>query len=106
MNCTWFTRLTLSGFLALGSVPFALAQKPPLIAGRTVCHVITANGLPGVVIAQTEDAEAAALGAATSMAWELSGESAPVKVVVECAVEPDGRLSDADVQRFYENLLQ
>jgi hypothetical protein len=99
-------RFALLVFFASTTALTVNAQRPPMPDGLTVCHVVTENGLNGIVLAQTADRELAALGASTSKAWEVSGGRAGVDRVIECAVQPDGTLADKDVQRFFEEMVR
>jgi hypothetical protein len=82
----------------------SLAQRPPLPQGTILCHVLTESGVPGLVVVQTENREDALIAARTSLAWVGDGLTSRATAVVECAVQPEERLSDPAVQALHEIL--
>ena len=67
------------------------------------CEVMTQAGVSGLVIQadSMEDAQAAALRAE---ALTIGGERSPAMSLVQCIETPQGRFSDSQFQRFYEEL--
>ena len=67
------------------------------------CEVMTRSGVAGLVWVQADTMDDASTAALKVEALTLGGDSSPAMSVVQCIQEPDGRFSDSQLQRFYEN---
>lgn len=68
------------------------------------CEVMTQAGVSGLVLIQADNMQDAQRAALKAEAITIAGETSLAMSLVQCIKTPEGRFTDSQFQRFYEEL--
>ncbi len=95
--------MCLRPMLLLLSVLVCATARAELPTSEYACHVITLEGVPGLVQLQVDSRQRAVEVAGKLAARTVIGGRAQAARVIECVQRPQGRFSDGNFQAFYAN---